>query len=808
MLELSSFDTLVFLALEIIAWSNVAVAAAFLCVLLTAIACASSEYLQDRRAARHRRRAREAAAPDLETSYETALQPDRDRTDGRPQEPRKVTLLSRTLTAAVMAVLLTVFGTVPALAQSGHDLFQQALVKERADGDLRGAISLYERIVREFAADRTLAATALVQMGECYEKLGSTEAEKAYRRVLQDFADQDELVRHARTRLAALQRRTQDLPVSDESSGIVVRQLNWDEACGSPSADGRYLSYCHWETGDVGLYDIVTGESRRLTTDGTWMPPMQFTISAKTSPDGKQVAHSWTHGDSGVGIRLVGVDGGSPRMLARHGSRDVEMFPFAWSWDGRHIAGGKYDGLSDTSEIVWVSTDDGSIRSLKGFDDGFWLTLSLSPDDRYLVFDYPVENDVKRYDVAMVATDGSGEVPLVAHPANDRVLGWLPETDKVLFTSDRSGTWDAWALRVENGAPHGRPWPFKRNIGQVRPMGFTGDGSLFYSITTRRFTTSIAPFDPAAGQIMRDDEEPLIGSLRMPDWSPDGEYLAYMSEEHPTAGTGHYRRPLHVRHVATGEDRVLADHLGIRMPRWSPDGRSILLVGYDRTDERDGYTGAIYRVDVESGEATPVVEFAEDVLNWWSSTSGIWSADGRSIIYAQSHTDPWGSGVKEGELRVRDLESGQERVLYRDPNIAARLLALSPDGQWVAFAVADTAEGDTAASGGRLLLAHLTDGRVRELATVDASENVRAALAIAWAPDGRHVLVARNRDKGSELLRVAVESGEVERLGVTGEWIDGLAIHPAGNRIAYGTYVQEDQIWVMENLKAALAEQE
>jgi Tol biopolymer transport system component len=709
-----------------------------------------------------------------------------------------------TYSALVLVVLLAASGALAQERSEAEVLLQAARHAEQVDGDLERAIELYRGVVSQHPTERAVAARALMWLGQCYEKLGSAEAQRAYRQVLTDYADQAEIAAEARTRLAALERLARGEAQPGEPSGIVVRQLDWDNACGSPSPDGRYLSYCHWETGDVGLYDIVTGESRRLTTDGTWMPPMQFTITAKTSPDGKQVVHSWTHGDSGIGIRLVGVDGGLPRMLARHGSWDVEMFPFAWSWDGRHIAGGKYDGPSETFEIVWVSTDDGSVRSLKGFDDGFWLTLSLSPDDRYLVFDYPVENDPGRYDVAMVATDGSGEVPLVEHPANDRVLGWLPGTDKVLFLSDRSGTWDAWALRVEDGTPHGRPWPFKRNIGQVRPMGFTSDGSLFYSITTRRFTTSIAPFDPAAGQIMLDDEEPLIGSLRMPDWSPDGEYLAYMSEEHPTAGTGVYYRRLHVRHVATGEDRVLAEHLSIRTPRWSPDGRAILLVGYDETDERDSYTGAIYRVDVESGEATAVVEFSEDVLNWWSSTSGIWSADGRSIIYAQSHTNPWGSGVKEGELRIRDLESGEEWPLYRDPHIAPRQLALSPDGQWVAFAVADTAEGDTAASGGRLLLAHLTDGRVRELATVDASGNGSTVQAIEWDPDGRHVLVLQSRDKGSEFLRVAVEGGELEQLGVVSEPIREFAIHPAGDRIAYTTHVQEDQIWVMENLKAVL----
>ena len=66
-----------------------------------------------------------------------------------------------TLLAVVAAATLLLTATQPALAQSGQELFQQALVKERADGELKQAIALYERIVQEFSADRTLTANAL-----------------------------------------------------------------------------------------------------------------------------------------------------------------------------------------------------------------------------------------------------------------------------------------------------------------------------------------------------------------------------------------------------------------------------------------------------------------------------------------------------------------------------------------------------------------------------------------------------------------------------------------------------------------------
>ena len=98
-------------------------------------------------------------------------------------------------TVAVIAGLSPV---ITSQTSSGHATFQQALAKERVDGNLQEAIKLYERVVTEFASDRALAAKALVQVGLCYEKLGRDEAVKAYERLVRDFADQEGAVAHAR----------------------------------------------------------------------------------------------------------------------------------------------------------------------------------------------------------------------------------------------------------------------------------------------------------------------------------------------------------------------------------------------------------------------------------------------------------------------------------------------------------------------------------------------------------------------------------------------------------------------------------
>jgi len=66
--------------------------------------------------------------------------------------------------------------------QSAEQLFQSGLYKEEVKGDLRGAVQIYENILKDFPDNRSVVAKALLQTGLCYEKLGVSGAQKAYRR--------------------------------------------------------------------------------------------------------------------------------------------------------------------------------------------------------------------------------------------------------------------------------------------------------------------------------------------------------------------------------------------------------------------------------------------------------------------------------------------------------------------------------------------------------------------------------------------------------------------------------------------------
>src|SRR5271163_1956778 len=89
-------------------------------------------------------------------------------------------------------------------ADSGQKLFQKAVTQERAAGNLEEAIKLYQRVAKEFASDRPLAAKALLQAARCYEKLGQDKAVKIYEQLARDYGDQRELAATANARLVVL----------------------------------------------------------------------------------------------------------------------------------------------------------------------------------------------------------------------------------------------------------------------------------------------------------------------------------------------------------------------------------------------------------------------------------------------------------------------------------------------------------------------------------------------------------------------------------------------------------------------------
>jgi len=156
----------------------------------------------------------------------------------------------RRTTFALIAVGTLLAGVVAAQQKARPEVDLQAAIRtETVDGDLKTAIEQYRTLSTN--SDRTVAAQALLRMGQCYEKLGSAEARRAYERTVRDFADQVTVVAIAQARLLAL---------NSDRPGAAYRQV-WTgpkvDTEGRVSPDGRYLSCVDWDTGDLALHDVL-----------------------------------------------------------------------------------------------------------------------------------------------------------------------------------------------------------------------------------------------------------------------------------------------------------------------------------------------------------------------------------------------------------------------------------------------------------------------------------------------------------------------------------------------------------------------
>lgn len=713
---------------------------------------------------------------------------------------------------------LLLISNIVSSQQTAGEFFEKALYIEEGQGDLQKAINFYQKILKQFPKDREIAAKAQLHIGLCYEKLGLKEAQKAYQKVVDNYPEQTEAVKIAKEKLSILLKARAVVDKADKE--FRIRQI-WtydgiDESyLEKPSPDGRYLSYNDTNTMNLAILDLSTKKKRFLTKNFLTNkgPAFKFddilpnsTLEAALgsiwSPDSNQLAYSWVTlknissikdalnlKDATWELRIIGLDGSEPRVLYRNEEVE-ELNPVDWSPDGKYILAGFFR-KDKTSQAVLISVADGSVLVQKTVDKRYRGGGLISPDGRYIVYDFQTSKDSSGRDIFLLSTDLSSEIPLVEHPADDYVLGWAPDGKRLLFASDRTGDWDAWIIQVVDGKPKGDPELIKKDIGQIKPLGFTKKGSFYYALRTRMTDVFIATLDLEKGKLLTPPKlatQRFTGSNVGPGWSPDGKYFSYLSKRVP-GSDGFGSRALIIRFMETGKEREFIPKLIFFWgPRWAPDGRSILGVGSEKKD-RVG----LYKIDVKTGDIKCIVQY--------DSGEGIgfpaWSPDGKKIFYTCKQRRQ-----KIARILMYDLVTKQEKEIYREdfstlmvvPNpFYPRYMVISPDGKFLAFTVQKSKK-----FGYYLEIIPTAGGKSREVLQLEEGETV---TSIAWTPDSRGLIFAANRTNKpkSELWRVSVEGGRRQKLGLKMDRMYRLCIHPEGQRIAFYSDHISKKVWVMEN---------
>ena len=128
--------------------------------------------------------------------------------------------------------------------------------------------------------------------------------------------------------------------------------------------------------------------------------------------------------------------------------------------------------------------------------------------------------------------------------------------------------------------------------------------------------------------------------------------------------------------------------------------------------------------------------------HFWDVTPG-WLPDGVHFIYNAARergadTSVWIAGVADASRRIRD---------------AASALAVSPDGEWIAFAP----DSDRTRAGARALwLMDRNGGRERRLFTVPSG---RTILEVSWSPDSQRIAYGIGDELG---VRIAIETRDLQ----------------------------------------------
>jgi Tol biopolymer transport system component len=669
--------------------------------------------------------------------------------------------MKKTLILIVLFFLLPLCMDSIAL-QSGYDLFQKALVLERADGKLQEAIALYQKVVDE-SGDKSISAKAQFRIGMCYEKLGLRDAQIAYQKVIDNYPQEQEEVRAARERIAAL---AKTLAAGLDTPRFRKITIPANPGNGVLSPDGKRLAFASegsiWVVPVSGNVDPdIAGAPVRLTEpmeaqngyntlawsgDGKWiafhaLPERVYVIpstggkvkevagaraSAITrlslSPDGKLLAF---HDDEA--IYTVPIDGGKVLRLVEGTPRYNAENP-AFSPDGKNLTYVKksFDEDKAFHHDIWVIPIAGGaprkiVSDAEGVGRGPVLGPFWSTDGKMIIYLVGNGNDVW---IAGVGQEGSQRIEpkkirLPLTPGNLFPAGWtsqgtfglhlVKEPHVAVYTVPASGG------RASQVSPDALDLSHTRWSSDRKRIFFRKGGGIL-SIPSSGGTeeTLLPPYKPGSDQII--EATPGGGN----NISPDGKMLVFSGGRYiPKKGERDYQLEVNIYTLPVdgGKPKQITSLLWNpdvpranqdRFPCWSPDGSSIAFIRDIQRGKDEPHEINVFTIASDGSEPRQITSNADEVA--WATID--WTPDGKHIAYFS----------QEKTINLVPSEGGLSRTIIKVDEIHPHWeLSWSPDGKEIAYAC-----------NGRIWRVPFQGGQPVEVKTgLDSKVG-----NLAWSPDG------------------------------------------------------------------------
>lgn len=665
-------------------------------------------------------------------------------------------IVASTFLSWVLLAITSSSGLKAQAPASPSTLLQQGIFAEETEGDLDAAIKIYQKIVDDADNDRAFIAKAKFRLATCLVKIGAQEkGVQTFRQLLNHFGDLTELAARTRSELNRL-----DLPDQSASITTIIPDLG-AAASGLLSPDETRVAYVDWNREKDSKVDLLIKaleNSKLIPVTQTAYAPKEIYEFANFnynnggpgawSPNSQQVAYLWFSGEE-VQIRIAQADGSASRRVPVPES--AHFSPYDWSPSEALLLGLEYSDPSREPHIAFAAIKTGTIERLTSVP-GIYSHPRVSPDGQWIVAQQEIEGIPK-----IIAINRSTKQRLQLTRTNSKDTTPIISLDnsQVLFSSNRSGAWDLWAIALSETPSTQSPRLIQPNVGD-HPKRLTQSGKIsvnssrpnheIFAITapTEATTKTNAP----AGLSVHH-----IGDHSYPCWSADGSSVA----------ARHGKSHICIQNTKTGEVEMIDPK--VRMFEslfWSPNEQQFAFSTPSGTEGAGIYV--FHRHNKRMTKLPPHPDARP--------RGGLgFSASGSEFALPLKDHQPG--------ILWTDVATGQHRV-EKFPGLPEKIehLALSPKGTHVAFVP----------EGGKQL--QLLNRSTQFLSTLDQidPDDQQVFGMMQWSRNGKDLAYFGSRSVRSINLthRKVISLLELPKRGPINWWKAAPQWHPTLPKVSFG----------------------
>ncbi len=425
----------------------------------------------------------------------------------------------------------------------------------------------------------------------------------------------------------------------------------------------------------------------------------------------------------------------------------------------------KRNALAVTFALLLVNSLGAQERRPMSVDDIFELKTvgdpRISPDARwvaYTVSQMNADEDNSDTNIFMVSLDGEDTLQLTSSPKSENFPRWSPDGRFLAFLSAREGD-------------SNQVWLLDRRGGEAKKLTDikSGVSAFTWSPDATRLALIIRDEDPDASEEEEGGaEDPIV--VRRLQFKRDGQ--GYLDER---------RRHIYVFDIEEKKTTQITegpyDDSG---PVWSPDGEWLAFVS-NRTEEPDSNANN----DVFILRAAPGQTPRALTTSPGTDRSPAFSPDGQSIVYVAGGApeDIW---YAVSHLAVVSVDGSSRRALTLELDRNGRGPRFDPTGEWIYFLLEDGGNNHLArvpVGGGHV--ERVIDGElsIRQFDIAPGGETIvlqsqpHQPYEVSRVGDGSLERISRENDPFLE----SIQLGNVERIrarSADGTMIDAFLTRP------------------------------